>query len=215
MKLGKALPIGVGVGVAALAGWTLWGAFASRVEEARYDILKKTLGYEIRRYAPRLVAQASVQGAYERALGEGFRIVTGYIFGGNCRRDRIEATPPVGTPPEADSERIAMTAPISVEERPGDTFTVGFTMPQQYTRENLPEPTDNRVRIVAEPERDVAVLRFGWPRSRSRIKAKEEDLLALLARDGIEPAGTPFFAGYNPPGTPPWLVRNEIIVELR
>lgn len=212
MKLGTAVPIGIAM---ALAGWTVWGALASRAERVRYEVLKKSGRYEIRRYPPRLLARASVKGAADRAIGEGFRILARYISGANRMRGPMEAGPSADPAREPPAERIAMTAPVSVEETPDETYTVAFTMPPDYTRESLPEPTDERVRIAAEPARTLAVLRFGWPRTPARIKAREAELLACLAQDGIETVGRPRYAGYNPPWTPPWLVRNEVMAEIR
>jgi hypothetical protein len=49
----------------------------------------------------------------------------------------------------------------------------------------------------------------------ARLRAREAELLACLARDGIETVGRPLYAGYDPPWTPPWLVRNEVMAEIR
>lgn len=215
MKLGKTLPIGLGGLAAALAGWTAWGALSSRVEHARYEVLTQADRYEIRQYPPRLLARASVQGTYKRAVREGFHILLGYILGGNRARERVGTAAPVGASAEEPLHRIAMTAPVLVEERVGPIYTVVFTLPHDYTRETLPEPTDNRVRIIAEPAKKIAVLRFGWPGAEARIREKWKELLDLLARDGVETVGPPLYAGYNRPGTPPWLVRNEVMVEIR
>jgi hypothetical protein len=38
---------------------------------------------------------------------------------------------------------------------------------------------------------------------------EKKPLLALL-RDKIEMIGSPLYAGYNAPWTPPWMTRNEI-----
>jgi hypothetical protein len=31
----------------------------------------------------------------------------------------------------------------------------------------------------------------------------------------IETIGEPFYAGYNAPWTPPWMNRNEVLVEIK
>jgi hypothetical protein len=40
------------------------------------------------------------------------------------------------------------------------------------------------------------------------------DLIANLARDGLTAVGLPNWARYDPPWTPPFLRRNEVLVEL-
>ena len=88
-------------------------------------------------------------------------------------------------------------------------------MPRSYTLETLPIPTDNRVKLVTIPERKMAVIRFSWFRSDSRVSAKKSALLGALQKDGLTTVGEPYYAGYNAPWTPPWMNRNEVLVEVK
>lgn len=191
--------------------WNVWGYFGSNVEQAAYVIAKKADGYEVRTYAPHIVAQARVSGGYEEALNEGFRIVAGYIFGGNTSRQKVAMTAPVTS--EAVAEKIAMTAPV-MSAPEGEMRTVAFVMPKEYTLETLPIPNDSRVKLVSMPERTMAVVTFSWYRTTNRVQEMEQKLLELLKRDGLTIVGTPIYAGYNAPFTPPWLLRNEVMVEV-
>ncbi len=203
--------------VVAMALWTAWGFFGSRVEQAAYSVVKKMNGYEIREYPAHIVAQTTVPGSLEDSMSAGFRIVAGYIFGGNTTRERIAMTAPVvakkGDGSQA-SERIAMTAPV-LATAVGDFQVISFVMPRAYTLETLPKPNDPRVKIVSVPARKYAVQRFSWYRSEARIKRTQEKLLAALARDGIAVQGSIAYAGYNAPWTPPWMTRNEVLVEIQ
>lgn len=217
------LYIAIAVGI--LIAWTAWGYFSSNVEQAAYVVVKKADGYEIRTYAPHIVAEATVSGTYEQALNEGFRIVAGYIFGDNTTRKTVAMTAPVTeqkrgekiamTAPvtEQAAENIAMTAPVT-ERLDNGVRTIAFVMPKEYTLDTLPIPNDPRVKLVPMPERTMAVLRFSWYRSAARVEALEEKLRAALERDGVSVKGVPIFAGYNAPWTPPWMVRNEVMVEV-
>jgi hypothetical protein len=71
------------------------------------------------------------------------------------------------------------------------------------------------VKLVEVPEKTMAVLRFSWFRNDARIRAKENNLLSSLAHDKIQIVGSPSFAGYNAPWTPPWMTRNEVMIEVR
>ncbi len=200
-----------------IALWSVWGFFGSRVEQTDYTVVKKMNDYEIREYPAHIVAQTTVQGSYGESMSSGFSIVAGYIFGGNTKRESIAMTAPVVAQKgggEKVSESIAMTAPV-VATNDGDSQTISFGMPRSYTLETLPTPNDSRVKIVMIPTKKYAVMQFSWYRSDVRIKSMQEKLLSALARDGVVAQGSTAYAGYNAPGTPPWMTRNEVLVELK
>ncbi len=197
--------------------WSIWGFFGSRVEQTDYSVLKKMQGYEIREYPSHIVAQTTVAGSEGKSMGNGFRIVAGYIFGGNTKNESIAMTVPVtARKGEGDtiSESIAMTAPV-VATRDGGKEIISFGMPRSYTLETLPTPTDPRVKIVVIPNKKYAVMQFSWYRSGPRIISMQEKLRSALVRDGVVMAGGAAYAGYNAPWTPPWMTRNEVLIEVK
>lgn len=197
--------------------WSAWGFFGSNVEQVSYKVVKKMNGYEIREYPEHIVAQTVVQGSFDESLNSGFTILAGYIFGGNTKKESIAMTAPVvaqkGDGAKA-SENIAMTAPV-MATTDGDSQVISFGMPSSYTLETLPTPNDSRVVIVTVPAKKYAVMKFSWYSSDARIKSVQKELLSALAADGIETQGNPSYAGYNAPWTPPWMLRNEVLVELK
>ena len=179
--------------------------------------MKKMSDYEVREYPEHIVAQTTVKGSRGEAMGSGFSIVAGYIFGGNTKKESIAMTAPVVSEKQETgkvSESIAMTAPV-IATADGDSQIISFGMPKSYTLETLPTPNDPRVKIVKIPTKQYAVMRFSWYRSDGRIKQMQEKLLTALVRDGVEVVGSVAYAGYNAPGTPPWMTRNEVLVELK
>jgi len=203
--------------VVIVALWSLWGFFGSRVEQMDYTVEKKMNGYEIRMYPAHVVAQTTVTGSYGQAMNSGFGIVAGYIFGGNTRKESIAMTAPVVAEKGGQartSERIAMTSPV-IATTEGDSQTVSFGMPRSYTLETLPTPNDPRVNIVMIPNKKYAVMQFSWYRSPARVTRMQEKLLSALSQDGIAVEGSTAYAGYNAPWTPPWMNRNEVLVEIR
>ena len=199
-----------------IALWSVWGFFGSRVEQADYTMVKQMNGYEIREYPAHIVAQTTVRGSYGESMGNGFRIVAGYIFGGNTKKENIAMTAPVVAQKgevKKVSESIAMTAPVMATAE-GDSQTISFGMPRSYTLETLPTPNDSRVKIVMIPAKKYAIMQFSWYRSDARVKKMQEKLLAALARDGVVANGSVAYAGYNAPWTPPWMMRNEVLVEI-
>lgn len=179
----------------------------------RYTVVRKADGYEVRKYASHIEAQTTVSGSYSESLSRGFMVVAGYIFGGNEKKQPIAMTAPV-TAKKSISEPIAMTAPV-LAKSDGDSRIIAFVMPSSYTLQTLPIPKDPRVKLVEVPEKTMAVLRFSWMRNDARIRSMEKKLLDALARDNIKIVGSPSFAGYNAPWTPPWMMRNEVMVEVR
>lgn len=194
--------------------WSIWGFFGSRVEQLDYTVVKKMDGYEIREYPAHIVAQTFVKGSYGESMGNGFSIVAGYIFGGNTKKESIAMTAPVvAEKGDKASESIAMTAPV-VATNEGDSQIISFSMPRSYTLDTLPTPNDPRVKIVMVPAKKYAVMQFSWYSSDKRIKRMQEKLILALARDGVVAQGSTAYAGYNAPWTPPWMNRNEVLVEI-
>ena len=193
--------------------WSIWGYFSSRVEKTDYSVLEARNGYEIRLYPQHIVAQTVVSGSYDEALNQGFRIVAGYIFGGNTKKESISMTSPV-VEKKTESRSIAMTSPV-VATVEGDSHTISFGMPKSYSIDTLPVPTDPRVKIAVVPEMKMAVVRFAGIRSSDRIQSKKQQLLSNLNKDNVVVVGSPEYAGYNAPWTPPWMTRHEVMIEIK
>jgi hypothetical protein len=113
------------------------------------------------------------------------------------------------------SEKIAMTVPVIDTEKDGDTRTISFVLPSEYTLETLPLPNNPQVKITQVLSRKVAVLSFTWYPTAQRVEKKKKELLSLLAKDGLEVDGEIQVARYNPPLSMPLMLRNEIIVAVK
>ena len=184
---------------------------AMATEEPQYSVIKTDGDFEIRRYAPYIVAETVVVGAdQESGTNVGFRRLAGFIFGNNRTKESIEMTAPVTT---TRSEKIAMTAPVETS-RKGDDMVMAFMMPSQYTLETLPEPTDPGVLIRQVPERVMAVLKFSGSWSEERFQEQTGKLQEWLRKHGVKAMGAPVVARYNAPWTPWFMRRNEIQIEV-
>ena len=147
---------------------------------------------ELRLYEPSVQATTTLQ--HSRQSSAGFRRLAGFIFGGN-----------------ESGESIAMTAPVQ-ESLVASQPVMAFTMPSTYSLDSLPAPDNDKVSLRELPERLVATLPFGGWATRGKVERKTRELMATLARNGIEAVGEPALNQYNPPWTPPFLRRNEIEV---
>lgn len=184
---------------------------AMSIEEPEYTVLSESDRFELREYAPYLVAEVSMSGDFEQVGNRAFRILANYIFGGNQGDRKIAMTAPVT---QQAGEKIAMTAPVSQRDDGDGTFTIGFTMPSEYTLETLPLPNDERITLREVPPRVVAVRKYAGSWSERGYQRHLGQLqIAMAARD-LEPAAAPIWARFNSPFSLPFLRRNEIQIEV-
>ena len=191
--------------------WSLWSVLVVRnIEQPAYTLVERRDGYEIRDYAPYIVAEVEVTGSRKESLNQWFRLLADYIFGNNTKSAPIAMTAPVA---ESASEPVAMTAPV-MEQGTGDARRVTFSMPSKYTLDTLPKPNNSAVKLREVPAHRVAVTRFSWYATDSRVARLQSRLMDALKRDGIKTLWTPSYAGYNPPFSAPWMQRQEVMVDI-
>ena len=138
-------------------------------------------------------------------------MLAGYIFGGNATHQKIVMTAPVTK--TATSEKIAMTAPVTLIAGMGD-WLVRFTMPARYALADLPVPTNKAVTIKSVPAARFAVLRFSGLAGEAKVAAETERLNAFITARGLVAVGPSSIARYNPPWTPWFLRRNEVMLPV-
>lgn len=184
---------------------------ASATEEPKYTVVRQYDGFEIREYAPYLVAEVVVPGPAEEAGNQGFRILAGYIFGKNKGERKIAMTAPVAQAPAP--AKIAMTAPVTQAAANGG-FVVQFTMPSEYTLETLPEPLDPQVRLREVPGGRFAVIRYSGTWSEGNYQEHLAKLQRSVEAAGLRTTGSPIYSRYNAPFVPWFMRRNEIWLML-
>ena len=163
------------------------------IEEPAYTVERawESEQIEIRRYAPRVMAVTTMQGNDD----DGFRVLAGYIFGGN-----------------STEQKIAMTAPVQ-QSMAGES-EMAFMIPAEYALEDLPTPDDERVAFEEAPAYTAAIIQFsGWA-SADKADKHWQRLRQFLIAEEINITGEPTLNQYNPPWTLPFLRRNEIIVPV-
>ena len=173
----------------------LFVSTTSAIEEPTYSLVTswESPDIEIRDYDSRILATTRMT----EGQNSGFRVLAGYIFGGN-----------------ENEQEIAMTAPVQ-RTMPGEQEAeMAFVVPRAYSMEELPTPDDSRVEFREEPAYRAAVIRFsGWVNDK-KAERYWQTLITFLGEQGIQPVGDPTLNQYNPPWTPPFMRRNEIIVAV-
>jgi DNA gyrase inhibitor GyrI len=191
----------------------LFAGVAMAVEEPKYNVIEQSGDFELREYAPKIIAETVVSGDLDDASSAGFKRIADYIFGNNTAsaggNEKISMTAPVTM--EAKSEKISMTAPVTMEKKDGK-WRMDFVMPSQYTMQTLPKPNNPDVRLREVPSQQYAVIRFSWFAGDEKVAKKTSELLAWMKEKNITPKGSPELARYNPPWTPPFMRRNEVMI---
>ena len=176
---------------------------AMSYEEPEYSIVRKTSVYEVRIYKKRTVAEVT--------FGEedsGFRVLFDYISGANKGSKEVEMTIPV-----IQSKEIEMTVPVTQSTTDGK-MSMRFFLPKQYSKQNAPEPNDERVRIIDLPTEYFAFISYSGFASDGNFEEHYTELKAALDKDGMVIKGPPIKATYNSPFTLPFLRRNEAMYPL-
>lgn len=181
------------------------------IEEATYKVLKTSGKFEIREYAPQILAEIVVEGDLEEAGNKAFRPLFTYISGANRSRSKVAMTAPVSQ--EQASEKISMTAPVN-QQPARDKWAVSFTMPVSYTLETLPVPDDPQIALRQVPARRMAAVRYSGFWSEKNYLQNRSELESWIREQGLTATGDPVWARYNPPFTPWFLRRNEILIPV-
>ena len=166
------------------------------IEQYAYVVEREIGSVEIRQYEDAVFSSVNLtDSTYADGASKGFRILAGYIFGGNDK-----------------SESIAMTSPVVMEM--GSQMKMSFMVPSALNVDSLPKPNDGRVFQEKVPGSKMAVIRFsGWA-SDDKIEEHKIELIKVLQDNQIAFEGPFLFMGYNPPYQ---MVnrRNEVAVRVK
>jgi effector-binding domain-containing protein len=184
---------------------------AMATEEAPYTDIKTDDIFELREYAPQVLAEIIVEGDLEGAGNKAFRPLFRYISGDNKSRNKIAMTAPVSQ--EQTGEKISMTAPVSQQSVQGK-WAISFMMPASYTMETLPIPDDPNIKLRQVPARRVAVVRYSGFWSEEKYLLHKEKLEKWIKDNRYTVTGDPVWARYNPPFTLWFMRRNEILIPV-
>ncbi len=180
------VPIAVGI---------FWFVNSSRaaVESPDYKVIRTDGKFEIRDYPELIVATTPMAGG---GMNGGFGQLFRFITGSN----------------EA-SEKIAMTSPVLIDSAK-EKRTMSFIMPKKAVEKGVPKPAGESVTLGKVEAARFAVLRFDGGRSEENEKAAIDKLKEWLDAQKIAGKGDPIFAYYDPPWTPLFMRRNEVMIRV-
>ena len=190
---------------------------AMAYEEPLYRVLEENDSFEIREYAPYLVAVVLVRDDFEDVGNRAFRVLFDYISGQNTKQKKISMTVPVNQQPvPKNGEKIKMTTPVlqAPESEEGNGYRFSFVMPSEYSLDTLPRPNDPRITINQVPARLMAVRRYSGSWSEKNYRKNETILLTALRERELKTEGAPIYARYNSPFSLWFMRRNEVLIGL-
>ncbi|CAA2967054.1 Hypothetical predicted protein [Olea europaea subsp. europaea] len=167
------------------------------METPKYQILKRTANYEVRKYEPFIVVETDGD---KLSGSRGFNSVAGYIFGKNSAGEKIPMTTPVFTQ--------AFDPDIS-------KVSVQIVLPSEKDLNSLPAPNQAEISLRKVEGGIAAVSKFSGKPTEDIAREKEKGLRYMLIRDGLKPKVGCLLARYNDPGrTKSFIMRNEVLIWL-
>jgi effector-binding domain-containing protein len=199
--------------------FSLFAGISLAIEEPKYTVIKSSDDIQLRAYQPKIIAEVQIDGDIKQASNKGFRLIADYIFGNNTTPNgdagKISMTAPVTMENQQQSEKISMTAPVTMEKQSkqnSNQWLMHFVMPSEYNLETLPKPNNPRVKIRQIADKNYAVIKFSGFTGEKKVEEKTKLLLSWMQENGLQPKGQPELARYNPPITPPFFRRNEVMI---
>lgn len=182
----------VSVGVIAL-GYGIWKTtFRNAYESAEYSVVAKYDDIEIRNYPDLKVV--STHSSDDGGFGRLFR----YISGSN-----------------EGNQTIAMTTPVFMLKTPVDPQgSMSFVIPTEASNQAVPQPLNSQVEIGNRPGGLYAVIRYSGRDSEKARFNKAAVLKSWIENNDFSETGVTEFAGYDPPWTPAFFRRNEILIRI-
>ncbi len=162
-------------------------------ESAPYRVVRTAGQFEVRDYPPLTVVETPMQGPASGMNGS-FNRLFKFITGRN-----------------GSKQKIAMTTPVFMTGSESNT-TMAFVMPATFTAENVPKPVDGSVKVRELPAGRFAVMRFSGGRSAKNEKQALDQLKQWMASEKMTGLFPPVYGYFDPPWTPTFLRRNEVML---
>ena len=182
-------------------------------EQQPYDVVTRFPHFEVRRYPAHLVAEVEVDASFTRAGNDAFGVLVAFISGRNSTRGKVAMTAPVVQ--EKAPTTIEMTSPV-VQQSGAESgrHVVAFVMPAEFTLDTLPTPSDPRIQVRQVPAQVAAVKGFTGRWTEHIYEKQLAELRTAVEQAGLEVIGAPRFARFDPPWTPWFRRRNEVVLPV-
>lgn len=187
------LTLAIAVPVGAAIFW-LTSTSRAATETPDYKVIRSDDKFEIRDYPALTLAGTSMEGA---DMDGSFMRLFRFISGSN-----------------ETAEKISMTTPVLIDTTP-EKRTMSFIMPGKTVEKGVPRQSGGDVAVGMVEAARFAVLRFGGGRSAEHEEKAVATLKARLEAEKLTAKGSPLCAYYDPPWTPVFLRRNEVLIRIQ
>jgi hypothetical protein len=163
-------------------------------ESAPYQVVRRDGKFELRDYASLTVVETPMSQGGNGSDGSFLRLFR-FISGGN-----------------AAGQKIAMTTPVFISDR-GTNTTMAFVLPAKFGVGEAPAPKNPLVTLRQLAAGRFAVLRFSGGRNARHEAAALGRLKTWMTAQGLSVLSPPVYAYFDPPWTPTFLRRNEVMLQ--
>ena len=183
----------VSLAIATIAGLVAAGCAAVRAgyDSAPYRVVRRDGNFEIRDYPALVLAETPMQGS-----DDSFMRLFRFIGGNNAAK-----------------QKISMTTPVFMSDA-ATNATMAFVMPKNLSASLTPKPNEAGVVIREISGGQFAVWRFSGSRNGKNEAKALAALQSRLARENLKSGGGPIYGYFDPPWTPSFLRRNEVMLRL-
>lgn len=169
------------------------GTVRAGYESAPYQVVRASGPFEVREYPALTVVETPMARGRDESDAS-FNRLFRFIAGGNESR-----------------QKIAMTTPVFMSGNATNP-TMAFVMPAAMKRADVPKPSDGRVSVHELAAGRFAVFRYSGGRNAKNEADALAQLRAWMQAEGLQDASPPVYGYFDPPWTPVFLRRNEVMV---
>ena len=162
-------------------------------ESAPCQVVRSAGEFELRDYPVLTVVETPMTRTGNHADGSFMRLFT-FITGGNGAK-----------------QKIVMTTPVFMSGSDTDA-TMAFILPAKLQAGTIPKPTNKALTVRELPAGRFAVLRFRGGRNAKNEALALQRLKDWMKTEGLSVMSAPVFAYFDPPWTPGFLRRNEVML---
>jgi hypothetical protein len=161
-------------------------------ESAPYLVVRASGKFSVRDY-PALTVVETPMASANGSDGSFMRLFR-FITGGNAAK-----------------QKIAMTTPVFMSGG-GSNATMAFVLPAKLNAGEVPQPGDERVKVRELAAGRFAVLRYSGGRNAKKEAESLERLQAWMKAEDLRELSPPVYGYFDPPWTPSFLRRNEVML---
>jgi len=162
-------------------------------ESAPYKVVRRDGKFELRNYPALTLVETPMARSGSNGADGSFRRLFGFITGNN----------------EAN-QKIAMTTPIFMSSNETNR-AMAFVMPSGGKMGQVPKPKDATVMVREVAAGRYAVLRYSGGRNAKKEADAESRLKSWMEAQRLSAKPPPVFGYFDPPWTPAFLRRNEVM----